>query len=74
MLRKLVVLARRSRSIGFGVFWFVTIPGDGAGERARRTHAESRQRQDHVLRGRLRLLPRDAGAGRQDQARRRASD
>ena len=35
-------------------------------------HAESRERQDDVLRRRLRLLPREPGAGRQDPARRRA--
>ena len=46
--------------------------GDGAGERARRRTRRSRERQGDVLRRRLRLLPRDARAGRQDQARRRA--
>ena len=46
-------------------------PRDGAGKRTCRAQARSRERQDHVLCRRLRLLSRDARPGRQDEARRR---
>ena len=71
MLRKLVILAVIVAAVGAAVFWFVTIPVDRVRERARPAHARSRQRQDHVLCRRLRVLPRDSQPGGQDQARRR---
>ena len=43
---------------GLGVYWLVTQPSTVAGRRAARLHAERRQRQDDVRRGRLRVVPR----------------
>ena len=71
MLRKLVILAVILAAVGAAVFWFVTMPATVSASALGPAHARSRQRQDHVLCRRLRLLPRDAQPGGQDQARRR---
>ena len=72
VLRKLFAIAVVLAVIGLRRVLGRHHSGDGAGERAREPHAERRERQGDVLRGRLRLLPRDARTGRQDEARRRA--
>ena len=60
MLRKLILLAIAAAIVGLAVFWFVTIPATVPASALGEPHARSRERQDHVLRRRLRLLPRDA--------------
>ena len=60
MLRKLLILVVILALTGAVVFWFVTMPATVSASALRRAHAQSRERQDHVLRGRLRVLPRDA--------------
>ena len=72
MLRKLVILFMIAAVIGVAVLLDRDDPGDRAGFGARAARRGPRQRQDDVLRRRLRLVSRDAAAGRQDPARRRA--
>ena len=58
MLRQLVSARRRRRNPQPCRVLGAHHPRNGAGERARPSRAQSRQRQDHVLRRRLRVLPR----------------
>ena len=71
MLRKLAIVVLILAAIGAAVFWFVTMPATVPASALAAT-AQSRERQDHVLRRRLRVLPRDPQSGGQDPARRRA--
>ena len=71
MLRRLVVLALIAAVVGFGVFWVVTIPATVPAS-ALAPHSPNLDNGKTMFSDRrLRLLPRHAGPGRQDAARRR---
>ena len=72
MLRKLFLLAIAAAVIGAGVFWFVTIPATVPASALGAHTPNPANGKTMFYRRRLHLLPRDAGTGRQDQARRRA--
>ena len=67
MLRKLALVVAIIAAVGLGVFWFITIPATVPASALGPHTPNAGERQDHVLRRRLRVLPRDARPGRQDQ-------